>query len=171
VVLTDHANLQYYRHPQNLNLKVARYVATLADLNVKLKHLPGIKNRADPLSRRPNHDEGSGDNEQITALPDKLFTRVIETTALDKQVRQYQSQDKKAIKQWGRFGLTKREGRWWKGSALVVTRPNAFARDILETYHDSPTAGHPGIYRMYQQVLVDYWWPDLLKFIQKYVKG
>jgi len=25
------------------------------------------------------------------------------------------------------------------------------------TYHDSPTAGHPGIYRMYRQVLVDYW--------------
>jgi len=99
VVLADHANLQYYRHPQNLNPRVARYAATLADLNVKLKHLPGIKNRADPLSRRPDHDDGSGDNEQVTALPDKLFTRVIETTALDQQVRQYQSQDKKAIKQ------------------------------------------------------------------------
>jgi len=35
--------VQYYRHPQKPNPRVARYVATLADLNVELKHLPGIK--------------------------------------------------------------------------------------------------------------------------------
>ena len=51
VVFTDHANLQYYRHPQKINRQVARYIATLADFNIELKHLPGVKNRADPLSR------------------------------------------------------------------------------------------------------------------------
>ena len=48
---TDHANLQYYRHPQKINRRVARYISTLAEYDLELKHLPGIKNRADPLSR------------------------------------------------------------------------------------------------------------------------
>jgi len=43
-VWTDHANLQYYRHPQKINRQVARYVLTLAEYNLKLKHLPGVKN-------------------------------------------------------------------------------------------------------------------------------
>ena len=51
VVWTDHANLQYYRHPQKSNRRVARYIALLSDYNLVLKHLPGTKNQADALSR------------------------------------------------------------------------------------------------------------------------
>ena len=42
-VWTDHANLQYYHHPQKVNRRVAQYIAVLGDYNLKLKHLPGIK--------------------------------------------------------------------------------------------------------------------------------
>ena len=51
IVWTDHANLQYYRHPQKINRRVARYIATLGDYNLELRHLPGTKNHADALSR------------------------------------------------------------------------------------------------------------------------
>ena len=50
-VWTDHANLQYYRHPQKVNRRVARYIAVLGDYNLELKHLPGTKNHADGLFR------------------------------------------------------------------------------------------------------------------------
>jgi len=86
IVYTDHTNLQYYRHPQKINRQVARYISTLADYNLELKHLPGIKNHTDPLSRRPDHDDGTSNNEQVTALPNELFAKVIETTALDQQI-------------------------------------------------------------------------------------
>jgi len=51
MVFTDHANLQYYQHPQKINQRVARYISMLADYNLELKHLPRIKNHTDPLSR------------------------------------------------------------------------------------------------------------------------
>ena len=79
-------NLQYYRHPQKINRQVARYITTLADFNIELKHLPGVKNRANPLGRQPDYNDGSNNNEQVTALPNKLFTKVIEMTALDQQI-------------------------------------------------------------------------------------
>ena len=75
------------------------------------------------------------------------------------------------IEQWEQFWLKKCYGAWWKGSALVVTKPEVFAKDILETYHDSATARHPGMHRTYQQVIKDYWWPDLLRYTREYVRG
>ena len=51
IVYTDHANLQYYWHPQKINRHVARYISELADYNIELRHLPEIKNRADLLSQ------------------------------------------------------------------------------------------------------------------------
>ena len=50
VILTDHANLQYYRHPQKINWRVARYINFLEDFNYQLKHIPGACNHADALS-------------------------------------------------------------------------------------------------------------------------
>ena len=51
-VYTDHKNLEYYRHPQHINRRIARYIPRLADYNYVLVHLPGISNKADALSRR-----------------------------------------------------------------------------------------------------------------------
>jgi RNase H-like domain found in reverse transcriptase len=84
---TDHDNLHFYRHPQKLNRQVARYIAFLADFNLEIKHLPGRHNQVDPLSRRPDYNDRSQDNEEVMALPDSLFIKLIESTALDKQIR------------------------------------------------------------------------------------
>src|SRR5260221_6109155 len=100
IVWTDHVNLQYYRHPQKINRRVARYIALLSDYNLVLKHLPGIKNRADALSRRPDHANGQNDNEDTTALPDQLFARGIEIRALEEMIRQDQKQNQAKIKLW-----------------------------------------------------------------------
>ena len=43
-VFTDHSNLQYYRHPQKINHRVARYINFLEDFNYQLKHILGTQN-------------------------------------------------------------------------------------------------------------------------------
>lgn len=89
--------------------------------------------------------------------------------ALDKQIQD--KQDPETIERWEQFRLQKGDGVWWRGLALVVTKPEVFTKDILETYHDGMTAGHQGIHRTYQQVIKDYWWPDVLRYTREYVKG
>ena len=49
-VITDHKNLQYYRQPQKINRRVARYINLLVDYHIQLLHKPGATNRADHLS-------------------------------------------------------------------------------------------------------------------------
>ena len=56
IVLTDHANLQYYCHPQKINRRVARYINFLEDFHYQLKHILGMHNHADALSQRSDHE-------------------------------------------------------------------------------------------------------------------
>jgi hypothetical protein len=52
-------------------------------------------------------------------------------------------------------------GVWKAGTALVVTRPLENRQNILKRYHDSPTAGHPGIWKTTRMIREDYWWPTM----------
>ena len=148
------------------------YALLTAEYDLELKHLPGIKNRADPLSRRPDHTKGEEDNDQVTALPKNLFARAIEVMALERQIQLNQEKSGDTINQWkDKYKLERKDGNWWKGTALVVTKPAEVAKELLQRYHDAPMAGHPGITKTIRQVVQDYWWLDLRKFVQEYVRG
>ena len=82
-VFVDHANLLHYRHPQKVNRRVARYILTLADYNIKIHHRSGPLNRADALSQRPDYDEEKEDNSKVTPLPPSLFAEQLQTAMLD----------------------------------------------------------------------------------------
>src|SRR5271170_7781618 len=83
-VYTDHQNLTYFRQPQNLTRRQARWISFLQDYNFRLLHRKGTQNKkADILSRRLGHEQGDDDNRDIIALPEDLFStmtiRSIET--------------------------------------------------------------------------------------------
>ena len=42
--------------------------------------------------------------------------------------------------------------------------------EIVERYHDAPTAGHPGELETYDTLRTHYWWPGMRTFIKNYVK-
>ena len=73
-VLMDHANLMFWKNPQKVNRRVARWFATLQDYNLKIKHVLGKLHAAtDMLSRPPNADKGEEDNQNLMLLPPELF--------------------------------------------------------------------------------------------------
>lgn len=44
-------------------------------------------------------------------------------------------------------------------------------REIIQLYHDTPNAGHPGQWKTGELVRRDYFWPSMQSFISNYVKG
>jgi hypothetical protein len=44
-------------------------------------------------------------------------------------------------------------------------------RGVISLYHDSPTAGHPGISNTMWTIACDYWWPNLKQTVTEYIKG
>ena len=76
-VLTDHQNLTYFRKPQNLNRRQARWVMDLQEYNFIIKHRSGKSNsKADILSWRTDHKPEGEDNEGVILLKEELFTRI-----------------------------------------------------------------------------------------------
>jgi RNase H-like domain found in reverse transcriptase len=68
-IWTDHQNLQYFRKPQKLNRRQARWVLELAEYHYNLNHKSGKLNvKPDILSRRPDLEKGENDNENIILL-------------------------------------------------------------------------------------------------------
>ena len=73
-IFTDHKNLEYFRKPQKLNRRQARWVSEMQDYQFVLVHKPGSQNgKADFLSRRADHDRGVEDNLNVTLLKPEFF--------------------------------------------------------------------------------------------------
>ena len=121
------------------------------------------------LSRRPDYDQGEGDNQNVVVLPEQLFICRGTISYIPDEPPQ---QDKGIIQQWaGTHDLKKRNGEWWKGQCKVITGGKEERCKIIQAYHDLPVYGHPGINRTKDLVSKYYWWPQLNQNIQDYVKG
>ncbi len=80
-IWTDHQNLQYFRLPQKLNRRQARWVTELAEYHFTLRHKPGVLNKkADLLSRHDDHDQGKEDNDDIVILQPAHFRALVMPT-------------------------------------------------------------------------------------------
>ena len=67
----DGENLEYFRQPQKLNWRQARWTTEMQEYNFSMNYKPGSQmTKADLLSRRAGHPDGKGDNEGVTLLPE-----------------------------------------------------------------------------------------------------
>ena len=74
-IMTDHANLQYWKSPRNLNRRTAQWHADLQEYDYEILYIPGKTNiPPDALSRLPGADKGEMDNQGIELLDPKRFT-------------------------------------------------------------------------------------------------
>jgi hypothetical protein len=145
----------------------------MAEFPLELRHIAGKKNRADLLSRRPDYDNGSNDNEGVVALPESLFVKAIETTGLDQIIAVLQQQQATILTKWtDKYNLCQdKAGRYHKGIALIVPEDKKLWQDLVKLNHDFPTVAYPGVDKTHKMLLKQYWWLGCREFIQQYVKG
>src|SRR3982751_232611 len=190
VVHSDHKNLTYWRSPQNLNRRQARWFLILSEYDIKLEHMPGHKMiQSDALSRRPDLiPEGENEeNTDITMLPETLFINLIDTE-LQKQITEARPLDKNtmealetllrntnvtsgtSINDWSFEEGDHRKLLFYKDK-VYVPNDQELRKSIVMHFHDPVTAGHPGQIETYNAVATSYWWPGMRRFISAYVKG
>jgi hypothetical protein len=139
----------------------------LSEYNFEIRHIKGIANRrADALSRRPDYDQGQNDNQDIMVLPEQVFARAMEV------IPNHMTQDETTLKPWiDPHQLKQHQGIWYKDRQQVVTGDNEAKRHIIQSHHNSPIYGHPGINKTIQLTERLYWWPQMRIDITEYVKG
>ena len=71
----------------------------------------------------------------------------------DKDVREQQKKDKDVWEEWKCIHDCEEVDKvLHKDGALVVTTGDQFYKDILQNYHNSVTAGHPGVWKAWQAI-------------------
>lgn len=171
-VWTDHANLTYFRSPQKLNRRQARWRLELAEFDFSLVHKPAkTLGKADLLSRRADYDKGENDNEDVVFIKEDWLVRGVVETGWDRVeevVRKAQSEISEGeipvVK-----GLKEAAGVWKMGKRLFV--PEGVRPDVMKEFHDSPLAGHPGSTKTVELVQRRFWWPNIYKDVRAYVRG
>ena len=188
-VLSDHKNLTYYHEAQKLNQRQARWSLYLSEYDIKLVHTPGHKMiQSDALSRWPYlcPDEDT-DNEDIIVLPDDLFISLIDdslqqcitnstdfdgirTEALKILLDTGPTTITRGLSNWTMDKLNTQTVLFYQGQNYIP-RDATLRWDILYSFHDHRTAGHPGELGTYNAVWQHYWWPGLRTFVKNYVQG
>src|SRR6202161_2397273 len=190
-IWTDHKNLKYFMTAKKLNWRQARWSLLLARFDFLLHHRPGKSmGKPDALSRRSDHGSGTDDNQNLTLLtPNLLAIRALEGRQVIgeekdilKEIRLgMESEDQEeviitALKDLKK-SLTKsvRYSEWSLESGLLYYRGKIYVpgielrRRILTLCHDSKLAGHPGRWKTLELVSRNYWWPQMSRYIGKYV--
>ena len=180
-LLTDHKNLTYFRQPQKLSRRQARWMMFLQDFDLHFIHLPSsAMGPADALSRLPDPDTSS-DNVDITVLPDDLFIRAIDMALVDKILSSSPS-DPLVISALQHLSAgsplfpCSSLSDWCFADSLLYFKnhlyiPAAARHDLVSSVHSSPAAGHGGFFRTYTLLSRDYWWLGMSSFIHRFVSG
>lgn len=168
---TDHQNLLYWRAPQKLNRRQARWALDLADYNFTLHHLPGVQNsRADALSRLPQYEGlGAKDNEGVTLLPPVIFRRTSMT--IQEEIRQaYADGFTVDVKRNPTISEDADKVLYWHHRIIVPDKKELRAF-VISQHHDVAPVGHTGVHKTHELITRNYWWPTVLQDVKAYVRG
>ncbi|CEL59125.1 hypothetical protein RSOLAG1IB_12258 [Rhizoctonia solani AG-1 IB] len=177
-VFTDHRNLEYWKESRTFNRRHARWHLLLSDFNFQISYRPGKQSgKPDALSRRPDHANIPLDNQSMlppsvfanlaTVCPKKDIQKEIEASlhldkSLDEILAHLQDKSKappsvkKGFKDYKmEAGLLFYQGR------ILVPDVGTLQKDLLQIFHDSPLAGHPGRQRTLELLSRSYYWPGI----------
>lgn len=170
-VVTDHHSLTWlYKLPQPTG-RLARWIMRLQQFDFHVIHRKGADNIVpDMLSRTvPNIDKVDirGPGNEVAAVRDKWYLKqiqLVEEHPLNYPL--WRVTNNKLYKHVAnRYSRLIGPENDWK---LVV--PKEDRREILIKSHDDPKSGHAGIYKTFQRISTNYYWPKLKCDVSKYVR-
>jgi len=168
-VLTDNISVKYALSQKGLTGRRARWAMHFADFDLEIVHRAGSENTlADALSRIDLN--ASTFDQEPSSLPipeyenDKFFWPIVQALKAPQNsankisfARSYSLVD-------GKFLFLEDETR-----RLCVPKEGLLKQSIFRTFHDSPTAAHPGRDKTYSSIKKGYFWPGMYEEIRQYV--
>ncbi|GKE44797.1 putative reverse transcriptase domain-containing protein, partial [Tanacetum coccineum] len=166
-VFTDHKSLRYILNQEELNLRQRRWIELLSDYDCEIRYHPGKANVvADALSRK-----GREKPLRVRALMMSVHND------LPKQIREAQGEamKRKNVKAENLGRLIKPifefhpDGTRCFGNRVWLPRFGGLRDLVMHESHKSKYSIHPGSDKMYQDLKLLYWWPNMKADIATYV--
>ncbi|GJU67225.1 putative reverse transcriptase domain-containing protein [Tanacetum coccineum] len=167
VVFTDNKILQYILNQKELNLRQRRWIELLSDYDCKIRYHPGKANVvADALSKK----------EIIKPLRVRALMMTVHND-LPKQIRKAQKEvmKRKYVRKenLGRFIKPifefRPDGTRCFGNRVWLSQFGGLRDLVMNESHKSKYSIHSGSDKMYQDLKLLYWWPNMKADIATYV--
>jgi transposase InsO family protein len=186
-LVTDHHPLTYLTTQPHLSPKQVRWSQYLSSfMPFKWEFIPGRLNVADPLSRHPAFELRAL---TVTHLPprdpvpsairqlivhgyttDSFFSNPSATMGLQKSLDGLWRGGGAITGSGFTAALTAFSSQRPSASQVVVPDDQQLKRDLLHEFHDSSSAGHPGIDRTLELLARYYWWPGMMLDVHEHVR-
>eukprot|EP00253_Pinus_taeda_P016981 PITA_16981 len=167
LLLTDHHSLTNYFSQPTLNARQARWVDFLSGFDFEINHLQGKENRvADALSQKVQHlyeVSVSGWRSPILEMVKEASRQDVNYQQLKLQLQQSDNVSNQPGYELDDAGMIHFKQR------LYVPNQDKIKNLIMDEFHVSHYAGHPGYQKMMTAIRKDYFWPGMKKKIAEYL--
>jgi len=164
---TDHHGLTNYFSQPTLNARQARWVDFLSGFDFDIKHLQGKENKvADALSRKIQNlyeVSISGWKSPFLEIIKEIADQDTEYQQLKLQIQQSAREDSQQEYELDNAGMIYFKQR------LYVPNQSRIKNLIMDEFHVSHYAGHPGYQKMITAIQKEYFWPGMKKSIVEYL--
>ena len=144
--------------------------------------------KADGLSRRPDRKiEVDKDNENQVIIKDNWIRNlqevVIEGPEVDiiEKIKKARSRDEdvvRIVEEMKKAGVKELRGEEWKvEEKLVIKEEKIYVLnneelrvEIIQLHHDVLAVGHGGRWKTVELVTRNYWWPGVIRDVERYVE-
>jgi len=166
LLLTDHHSLTNYFSQPTLNARQARWADFLSGFDFDIKHLKGKENRvADALSRKVHCLYEITFSKWENSLQEMMKTAASQDAEYQRLKQQVPLSSKESPQE---YEISK-DGMLLYRKRLVVPNDNNLKNLILNEFHTSHYAGHPGYQKMLTALRKEYYWPGMKKHVAEYL--
>lgn len=185
VIVSDHRPLQWLESHKDENSRLGRWAILLAGIKYKIRYRPGrVHENADFLSRIPvsaveprlaEFKIAMKEQEKDTMCHE--ITEYLKNGTISNQkikenpiwVKEIELYCMKGGLLCRKFLPSSKKRRQFIQIQTVV--PYSLRKCVVQTYHDSPLAGHLAYKRTYLRIRDKFYWPNMRLEIEKYCKA
>lgn len=183
IIETDHQALRWLMQLKSPTGRLARWALQLQPYNLQIRYITGRSNVvADSLSRPPCNEESVGICTKAVDYPGRNPKEIREAQLSDndlsKIINFFESNNpNEVLDYWTNKGYIMNDGVLYRyvpeseSDEAQLLVPSSEKLKIIEAFHDSAIAGHPGIERTFKKIVKHFYWQGMRKQIKKYIKG
>ena len=124
-----------------------------------------------PRENEESNTENDGDDQNDDKLTEDLFVRGYQQDPFPEKILDMLRKGTRRSREISLADCSDVEGRLLYRGRIYVPDLHQLRLRLTRQYHDTPVAGHRGQAKTYELLSREYYWPQMIKFVERYIRN